>query len=97
MIDSTETELNRARVNDTLFNLLSYEFPPREWSDKKANELLRYLIKIGLHESAYNLASGKYYEFEEVTWEQELDEISKELNETEDRNHFSPWFQDNIK
>ena len=84
-------------VNDTLFNLLSFEYPPRKLADKEANKLLEYLIRVGLHESAYNLASGENYEFEEFKWERKLEEIMNDLNETEDKLNLSPWYQDNTK
>lgn len=97
MIDSITVNLKSEIANDTLFNLLAFEYPPRKLTDKEANKLLEYLIKIGLHESAYNLVSGENIEFEDVNWNSEIEDVLKELTETEISNSFSPWFQDDVK
>lgn len=97
MIDSIEVDHDNKLINDTLFNLLSFEYPPRELKMEEANDLLEYLIKIGLHESAYNLISGENIEFEKVNWNHNIDDVVKLLNVSQNNNTIFPWYSDNSK
>ncbi len=97
LLDSLEIPFNKNVVNDTLFNLLLFEYPLRELNDKEANEHLNYLIKIGLHESAYNLISGENIKYENVNWNRTIKEVIKDLIRKENENQYSPWFQDDVK
>ena len=97
MIDSVNVIVERKIVNDTLLNLLSFEYPQRELTNEESNELLKYLMKIGLHESAYNLISGENKEFEEVKWNRNVEEIVEELEESNTFDNLNPWFLDDTK
>ncbi len=97
MIDSLEVDRDDKLINDTLFNLLSFEYPQRELKTDEANDLLEYLIKIGLHVSAYNLISGENTKFEEVNWNRNIDDVVKLLNVSQNNNTIFPWYSDNSK
>ncbi|MEM8897525.1 MAG: hypothetical protein AAGC85_05445 [Bacteroidota bacterium] len=92
MFEGIELEVDHEMVNDTLAELLSYEYPSRDLSSHEANELLSYLISIGFHESAYNLIRGEFI-LPTVKWERSPEEIMQELETSEEDN--TPWFQDN--
>ncbi len=82
-------------VNDTLYHLLSFEYPRRTITDKEANDHLEYLIQIGLHESAYNLISGENMAYQHINWSVNKDSIINSLSKS---NYFIyPWFFDNSK
>lgn len=95
LIVEEQIEFDSKSVNDTLFNLMTFEYPERELSDKESNQLLNYLIEIELHKSAYNLVSGENGKFWNTQWEKEEKEVIKLLQESES-NH-RPWFEDNTK
>lgn len=97
MSDNTEFSIKNEITNDTLFNLLAFEFPIRELKNEDANLHLDYLIRIGFHESAYNLISGENMAYENISWNKKFEDVLKELKETEKFNHQSPWFQDDTK
>lgn len=95
LIANERIEFHSKLVNDTLFNLMNFEHPERELSDKESNELLNYLIEIELHESAYNLVSGENGRFTNTKWEKEETEILNLLKESEANQR--PWFADDTK
>ena len=92
MLEDLVLEVDHKIVNDTLAQLLSYEYPSRDLSSQEANELLSYLISIGFHESAYNLISGEFG-LPTVKWERSPEEIMQELEISEE--YLTPWLQDN--
>ena len=67
--------------------------------DKKSRKYFNtsYLIKIGLHESAYNLRSGENMAYESVKWNRKFEDVIKDLREIKNANEYSPWFQDDVK
>ena len=95
LIANERIEFNSNSVNDTLFNLMTFEHPERELSDTESNELLNYLIEIGLYESAYNLISGENGRFSNTKWEKEEAEIMNLLKKSETNQR--PWFEDDTK
>ncbi len=95
--DIVHVKVRNEIVNDTLLNLLSFEFPQREVIDEEANLLLKYLIKIGLHESAYNLINEEYLKYENVKWEVNKENILSQLIKVKTANQLDPWFNDNVK
>jgi len=99
IMNSTDAKIENKinYINDTLFNLLTFEFPRRELTDKEANLLLEYLIKIGLHESAFNLINEEHIKFENVNWNDSKENYLKQLNKKDKANQLSPWFQDDVK
>ena len=93
--NNVRVAFNPDLVNDTLYNLMSFEYPERELSEKESNRLLYYLIEIQLHNSAYNLVSGENMKFSDTKWEKEEVEIVKLLKESE--SNLRPWFVDDTK
>lgn len=91
MIEKAELELNIEIVNDTLERLISFEYPSRELSDAEANEHLNYLIKIGLHQSAYNLLTNENSHYYNVKWDKQQ-ELMSSLRTT--KTYQRPWFED---
>ena len=88
-------KLNQEYVNDTLFQLMSFEYPERELEENEKDSLLRYLIEIGLHESAYNLVSGENELIWNKEWSIKQDEIMQFLSKSE--NYQRPWFENITK
>ena len=95
MMAEGDFELNKEYVNDTLFQLMSFEYPERELKENEKDSLLRYLIEIGLHESAYNLVSGENGQIWNGEWSKKQNEIMQLLSKSE--NYQRPWFEDNTK
>lgn len=95
LIDDENIETKYESVNDTLYKLMSYEYPERKLSNEESNELLNYLIDIGLHESAYNLASGETGKFKDAKWEKTYKSVLKLLKKSDTNQR--PWFQDDTK
>ena len=95
LINEERIDFESKFVNDTLFNLMTFEYPERELSDRESNQLLNYLIEIGLHHSAYNLASGENGKFWNTKWEKDEKGILKSLKESESNQR--PWFEDDTK
>jgi hypothetical protein len=91
----SEFATNRKMANDTLAQLISFEYPERELTNEEANKLVDYLINIGLHQSAYNLVSGENGKFSDVNWDKDKDEVLKLLNQSE--SYQRPWFEDDTK
>jgi len=95
MMAEGDFELNKEYVNDTLFQLMSFEYPERELKENEKDSLLRYLIEVGLHESAYNLVSGENGQIWNEEWSKKQNEIMQLLSKSE--NYQRPWFEDNTK
>jgi hypothetical protein len=95
MTENAELTINQELVNDTLVQLIKYEYPLRQLTNEEGNELLDYLIQIGLHGSAHNLISGENKSIENVKWNKSKEEILKLLNESEEYPRL--WFQDDTK
>lgn len=95
LIKKERIDFNQEVVNDTLVNLISFEFPERELSNEESNSLIEYLIEIGLHNSAYNLVSGENGHIWNEEWNKKEDEIFKLLNKSE--TYKRAWFEDNTK
>jgi len=95
MIENTEIQVNNEIVNDTLKNLISFQYPFREISDEEANEQLEYLIKIGLHQSAYNLITSERNKYGEVNWNNSKIEIVERLNKSD--KYSRAWFYTDTK
>lgn len=88
-------ELDQESVNDTLFQLMSFEFPERDLTENEKDSLLSFLIEIGLHESAYNLVSGENGQIWKEEWDKKKEEIIPLLSKSE--YYQRPWFEDNTK
>ncbi|MBT8232904.1 MAG: hypothetical protein KJN84_09760 [Bacteroidia bacterium] len=95
MIANEVIELNQESVNDTLFQLMSFEFPERDLTENEMDSLLNFLIEIGLHESAYNLVSGENGQIWNQRWNKKKDEILPLLVKSE--TYHRPWLDDNTK
>lgn len=95
MIADERLEVNQESINDTLFQLLSFEYPERKLTEKETDSLLNYLIEIGLHESAFNLVSGEIEQIWNDEWKKKEREILHLLNKSE--TYQRPWFEDNTK
>ena len=95
MNGGNKIELVDSLVDDTLFALLSYEYPLRAISNSEANEMMQFLIKIGLHQSAYNLIDGEVYKFSEVDWDWSIDEMKGKLDKSQ--KYKKAWFEDDTK
>lgn len=95
MLDRKQLEFDSESVNDTLFKLMTFEYPERDLSNGKSNRLLNYLIEIGLHESAYNIVSGENGKFEKTIWEKDKSATIKLLKES--TKYQRPWYQDDTK
>ncbi len=95
MIADEGIEVNQEAVNDTLFQLMSFEYPERELTENEMDSLLKYLIEIGLHKSAYNLVSGENVQIWNEGWDKKIVEILPFLNKSE--TYQRPWFEDNTK
>ena len=93
LINQEQIDFDSDAVNDTLFNLMAFEYPIRDLSDKESNQLLDYLIEIKLHKSAYNLISRENGKFLNTKWENNENEVMQLLIESEFNQR--PWFEDN--
>jgi len=95
MIVDQTVELNQTFVNDTLYQLLSYEYPERTLMNSESESLLKYLIETGLHKSAYNLVSGENGQIWNDSWKKQEEEIVLKLKKSETDQR--PWFEDQTK
>ena len=75
ILNKNKIAVNEEIVNDTLFQLMTFEYPERILTKNEKDYLLNYLIKIGLHESAYNLVSGENGEVWNQEWVKKENEI----------------------
>ena len=89
------TEVDPRAVNDTLEQLVSFEYPKRDLTDAEANDFLAYLIKIGLHQSAYNVVSDQNSRFTDISWNRPKEEVIRELSESDI--YQRPWIEDDTK
>lgn len=96
MTTNQQIAFDAKAVNDTLYNLMDFEYPKRSLSDKEANELLNYLIEIGLHTSAYNLVSREREQFWDTKWNVTRKETLKLLGEAKSYPE-TVWYKDNTK
>ena len=87
--------INRESVNDTLFQLMSIEYPERKLTENESDSLLNYLVEIGLHQSAYNLVSSENGQIWNEEWDKKEGEILQFLRKSE--TYQRPWFEDNTK
>jgi hypothetical protein len=81
-------------LNDTLKHLTEFEILD-SLSSTEVNSYLRYIISIGLHQSAWNVRSGDNYKFDNIIWETEPHVIYEQLKISEGYTH--PWIIDNTK
>ena len=95
ILNKNKIAVNEEIVNDTLFQLMTFEYPERILTKNEKDYLLNYLIKIGLHESAYNLVSGENGEVWNQEWVKKENEILPQLNKSE--KYQRPWYEDNTK
>lgn len=81
-------------VNDTLFQLVAFEYATPKVSNEAAHEHLAYLIDIGLHQSAYNIFRGWHPRYEEVDWRLKEEDLLEELREVEEVSYSDwAWFE----
>lgn len=55
-------------VNDTLEQLIRFEYQDYPITDEKFRQQKDYLIKMGLHQSAFNLINNESYRFSKREW-----------------------------
>lgn len=93
MVESAYIEHDICLVNDTLQQLLAFEYPVRPITTRAANDFLEYLLKIGLHYSAYNVIRAECAQFEGIKWQQQKEKVLQQLQfqALEQR----PWIEDN--
>ena len=78
--------LNTQLVNDTLKYLTEVELLD-SITTQQAQSFLDYLVKTGMHESAFNVRSGDNSKFRDITWESE--QIYEKLTITKE--YMKPW------
>jgi len=89
-----DQEMNASLINDTLKYLCEIEIKDTI-SNIEANKFLDYLVRIGLHESAWNVRSGENSKFDGIEWEIEASLVQEKLNKSD--TFTNAWIEDNTK
>ena len=93
MVENASIQPDTSLVNDTLKQLLAFEYPVRPITTSAANDFLEYLLEIGLHYSAYNVVSAEGDQFEGIKWQQQKEKVLQQLQfQTLEQR---PWIEDN--
>ncbi len=98
MLENEQLKFDETRVNDTLYNLLSYEVPKRKLSESERQIFLNYLKDIGLHQSIENVITGENDHFDSSKLAHSSYEILEKLTVVNANSTASiTWFEDNTK
>jgi len=92
--EAEATSPNSKLVNDTLKYLAQIELQD-SLSSYVGNEYLDYLIKMKMHQSAWNVRSGENSKFDNIKWHTESSKIYEKLKVS--KKYMNPWIIDNTK
>ncbi len=82
------------KVNDTIYKMVQIISFSDSINQSEANENFKFLVRTGLHESAYNLLYERY-EYYDIDWNQE--ELTTVLKSDSSRGNVWPIIEDDTK